>query len=118
MPFLFLCRGTNFSQNTNIQNLTCQSPKMADTAKNVEEVEEEKARCPGEELSVEEKGAVVQVEEDEENCCKVETHCEELAVSQEQRQAMVISDLASPAVSVISISSDEEENAQIHSMGE
>uniref|UniRef100_A0A3B3BC96 non-specific serine/threonine protein kinase n=1 Tax=Oryzias melastigma TaxID=30732 RepID=A0A3B3BC96_ORYME len=88
---------TNFSQNTNIQNLTCQSPKMADTAKNVEEVEEEK---------------------DEENCCKVETHCEELAVSQEQRQAMVISDLASPAVSVISISSDEEENAQIHSMGE
>uniref|UniRef100_A0A3P9LU18 non-specific serine/threonine protein kinase n=1 Tax=Oryzias latipes TaxID=8090 RepID=A0A3P9LU18_ORYLA len=79
---------SNFSQNTNIQNLTCQSPKMADTAKSVEEVEEEKA------------------------------HCEGLAVSQEQRQAMVISDLASPAVSVISISSDEEENAQRHSMGE
>uniref|UniRef100_A0A3P9H5D4 non-specific serine/threonine protein kinase n=1 Tax=Oryzias latipes TaxID=8090 RepID=A0A3P9H5D4_ORYLA len=85
-------RGSNFSQNTSIQNLTCQSPKMADTAKSVEEVEEEKAR--------------------------LETHCEGLAVSQEQRQAMVISDLASPAVSVISISSDEEENAQRHSMGE
>uniref|UniRef100_A0A672ZZG4 non-specific serine/threonine protein kinase n=1 Tax=Sphaeramia orbicularis TaxID=375764 RepID=A0A672ZZG4_9TELE len=90
-------RGSNFSQNTNIQNLACQSPKMADTAKNVEEVEED---------------------DDEDNCCKVEPDCEELSVSQEQRQAMVISDLASPTVSVISISSDEEESAQRHSMGE
>uniref|UniRef100_A0A672ZZM9 non-specific serine/threonine protein kinase n=1 Tax=Sphaeramia orbicularis TaxID=375764 RepID=A0A672ZZM9_9TELE len=75
-------RGSNFSQNTNIQNL---------------EVEED---------------------DDEDNCCKVEPDCEELSVSQEQRQAMVISDLASPTVSVISISSDEEESAQRHSMGE
>uniref|UniRef100_A0A3Q1GDH5 non-specific serine/threonine protein kinase n=1 Tax=Acanthochromis polyacanthus TaxID=80966 RepID=A0A3Q1GDH5_9TELE len=82
-------RGSNIFQNTNIQNLACQSPKMADTAKNVDEVEEEEAR-----------------------------YCEELSVSQEQRQAMVISDLASPTVSVISISSDEEESAQRHSMGE
>uniref|UniRef100_A0A3B4ZXI3 non-specific serine/threonine protein kinase n=1 Tax=Stegastes partitus TaxID=144197 RepID=A0A3B4ZXI3_9TELE len=82
-------RGSNICQNTNIQNLACQSPKMADTAKNVDGVEEEEAR-----------------------------YCEELSVSQEQRQAMVISDLASPTVSVISISSDEEESAQRHSMGE
>uniref|UniRef100_A0A671VK88 non-specific serine/threonine protein kinase n=1 Tax=Sparus aurata TaxID=8175 RepID=A0A671VK88_SPAAU len=82
-------RGSNYSQNTNIQNLACQSPKMADIAKNVQEVEEEAAR-----------------------------YCEELSVSQEQRQAMVISDLASPSVSVISISSDEEESVQRHSMGE
>uniref|UniRef100_A0AAX7TIE4 non-specific serine/threonine protein kinase n=1 Tax=Astatotilapia calliptera TaxID=8154 RepID=A0AAX7TIE4_ASTCA len=54
----------------------------------------------------------------DENCCKVEPDCEELSVSQEQRQAMVISDLASPTVSVISISSDEEEGAQRHSIGE
>uniref|UniRef100_A0A673A1R9 non-specific serine/threonine protein kinase n=1 Tax=Sphaeramia orbicularis TaxID=375764 RepID=A0A673A1R9_9TELE len=67
-------RGSNFSQNTNIQNLA---------------FEEEESR-----------------------------YCEELSVSQEQRQAMVISDLASPTVSVISISSDEEESAQRHSMGE
>uniref|UniRef100_A0A7N6BDU9 non-specific serine/threonine protein kinase n=1 Tax=Anabas testudineus TaxID=64144 RepID=A0A7N6BDU9_ANATE len=74
------CVNSNFSQNTNIQNLVCQSPKM------------EKAR--------------------------LEPECEELSVSQEQRQAMVISDLASPTVSVISISSDEEESTQRHSMGE
>nr|XP_015808286.2 homeodomain-interacting protein kinase 3 isoform X2 [Nothobranchius furzeri] len=106
-------RGRNTSHNTGIQNLACQSPKMADTAKNVEEIEEE-ARCPEEGHSV----GGRQVAEDE-NCCKVEPDCEELSVSQEQRQAMVISDLASPAVSVISISSDEEEDdAQRHSMGE
>uniref|UniRef100_A0A672ZZJ0 non-specific serine/threonine protein kinase n=1 Tax=Sphaeramia orbicularis TaxID=375764 RepID=A0A672ZZJ0_9TELE len=113
-------RGSNFSQNTNIQNLACQSPKMADTAKNVEEVEEEESRCPEEGHAVGEEHRRQQVEEDddEDNCCKVEPDCEELSVSQEQRQAMVISDLASPTVSVISISSDEEESAQRHSMGE
>nr|XP_061796171.1 homeodomain-interacting protein kinase 3-like [Nerophis lumbriciformis] len=112
-------RGSSFFQNTNIQNLPCQSPKMADTAKNVEEAAEEEARCP-------EKGhAVVQEheteraeEEDDDNCCKVEPDCEDLSVSQEQRHAMVISELTSPSVSVISISSDEEEDAQRHSMGE
>ncbi|KAM7406231.1 hypothetical protein PAMP_000620 [Pampus punctatissimus] len=112
-------RGSNFSQNTNIQNLTCQSPKMADTAKNVE-VEEEESRCPEEGHAVGEVQGTEQVEEDDENCCKVQPDCE-LLVSQEQRQAMVISDLASPAsptVSIISISSDEEESAQRHSMGE
>lgn len=89
---------------------------MADTAKNVEEVEEEKSRCPGV-GNVGEKQAGAQVEEDG-NCCKVVPDCEELSVSQEQRQAMVISELASPTVSVISISSDEEENTQRHSLGE
>ncbi|XP_008285303.1 homeodomain-interacting protein kinase 3 [Stegastes partitus] len=112
-------RGSNICQNTNIQNLACQSPKMADTAKNVDGVEEEEARCPEEGHAVREEQGTEQVEEDdEENCCKVEPDCEELSVSQEQRQAMVISDLASPTVSVISISSDEEESAQRHSMGE
>uniref|UniRef100_A0A3B4VBN5 non-specific serine/threonine protein kinase n=1 Tax=Seriola dumerili TaxID=41447 RepID=A0A3B4VBN5_SERDU len=111
-------RGSNFSQNTNIQNLACQSPKMADTAKNVE-VAEEKARCPevGHAAGGEQRTGHVE-EDDEVNCCKVEPDCEELSVSQEQRQAMVISDLASPTVSVISISSDEEESAQRHTMGE
>lgn len=90
---------------------------MADTAKNVEEIEEEEARCPEEGHTVREEQGTEQVEEDDENCCKVQPDCE-LSVSQEQRQAMVISDLASPTVSVISISSDEEESAQRHSMGE
>ncbi|XP_074469654.1 homeodomain-interacting protein kinase 3 isoform X1 [Sebastes fasciatus] len=106
--------GSNFSQNTNVQNLACQSPKMADTAKNVQQVE---ARCPEEGRTAGEERGTEQVEEDDLNCCKVEPDCEELSVSQEQRQAMVISDLVSPTVSVISISSDEEESAQRH-MGE
>ncbi|XP_015229603.1 PREDICTED: homeodomain-interacting protein kinase 3 isoform X2 [Cyprinodon variegatus] len=111
-------RGSSTSQNTNIQIVACQSPKMADTAKNVEEIEEEGARCQEEVRSVGE-GRVDQVEEDEEeSCCKVEPDCEELSVSQEQRQEMLISGLASPTVSVISISSDEEGDAQRHSMGE
>lgn len=114
-PPLFFSR-CNISQNTNIQNLACQSPKMADTAKNVDEVEE--ARCPEEGHAIGEQQRTEQVEEEDENCCKVEPDCEELSVSQEQRQAMVISDLASPTVSVISISSDEEEGAQRHSIGE
>uniref|UniRef100_A0A3Q2DD55 non-specific serine/threonine protein kinase n=1 Tax=Cyprinodon variegatus TaxID=28743 RepID=A0A3Q2DD55_CYPVA len=110
--------GNSTSQNTNIQIVACQSPKMADTAKNVEEIEEEGARCQEEVRSVGE-GRVDQVEEDEEeSCCKVEPDCEELSVSQEQRQEMLISGLASPTVSVISISSDEEGDAQRHSMGE
>ncbi|XP_075966426.1 homeodomain-interacting protein kinase 3 isoform X2 [Anarhichas minor] len=107
-------RGSNFSQNTNVQNIACQSPKMADTAKNVQQVE---ARFPEEGRTAGEEQGTKQVEV--ENCCKVEPDCEELSVSQEQqRQAMVISDVASPTVSVISISSDEEESAQRHSMGE
>ncbi|XP_034730981.1 homeodomain-interacting protein kinase 3 isoform X2 [Etheostoma cragini] len=109
------CKGSNFSQNTNIQNIACQSPKMADTAKNVQQVE---ARCPEEGHAAEEEQGTEQVEEDDDKCCKVEPDCEELSVSQEQRLAMVISDLASPTVSVISISSDEEESAQRHSMGD
>ncbi|XP_055363173.1 homeodomain-interacting protein kinase 3 isoform X2 [Betta splendens] len=115
---IFFCRGSNFSQNTNIQNIACQSPKMADTAKNVVEVEEEKARCPGEGNTVGEEQRRERAEDDV-NCCKVQPDCEELSVSQKQRHAMVISDLASPTVSVISISSDDEEGTQQrHSMGE
>ncbi|MEQ2167087.1 hypothetical protein GOODEAATRI_000617, partial [Goodea atripinnis] len=112
-------RGSSTSQNTNIQYVACQSPKMADTAKNVQDIEEEGARCQEKGRSIGKGQAVDQVEEDEEeSCCKVQPDCEELSVSQEQRQEMVISGLASPTVSVISISSDEEEDAQRHSMGD
>ncbi|XP_033972772.1 homeodomain-interacting protein kinase 3 isoform X4 [Trematomus bernacchii] len=103
-------RGSNYSQNTNVQNVACQSPKMADTAKNVQQVE---ARCPAEGRTAEEEQRTDRRAGG--NFCKVEPDCE---VSQEQRQAMVISDLASPTVSVISISSDDDESAQRHSMGE
>ncbi|CAL8243453.1 unnamed protein product [Lota lota] len=104
-------RGTNFSHHIDIQNSACQSPKMADTAKNVEE----EARCPEEVRTAAAEPEAGREEEVEESCCKEEPACEE--VSQEQRQAMVTSDLASPA-SVITISSDEEEGAQPHAHGE
>ncbi|XP_012710587.2 homeodomain-interacting protein kinase 3 isoform X2 [Fundulus heteroclitus] len=112
-----LNRGSSISQHTNIQNAACHSPQMADTAKNVEEIEEEGARCQEEGRAAGE-GRAADHGGDGESCCKVEPDCEELSVSQEQRQEMVISGLASPTVSVISISSDEEEDAQRHSMGE
>lgn len=92
---------------------------MADTARNVEEIEEEGARFQEAGGAAGEGQAADRVEEDEEeSCCKVEPDGEERSVTQEQQQEMVISGLASPTVSVISISSDEEENAQRHSMGE
>lgn len=88
---------------------------MADTAKNVQGVEED-ARCP-------EEGRIAREEQErgrvEEDCCTAGHDCEELPASQGQkRPAMVISELASPTVSVISISSDEEEGAQGHSLEE
>ncbi|XP_077479972.1 homeodomain-interacting protein kinase 3 isoform X2 [Stigmatopora argus] len=112
-------RGCSFFQNTNIQNLPCQSPKMVDTAKNVKEAADGEARCPDDGHAIVQEHVTDRAEdEDDDNCCKVEPDCEDLSVSQEQRQPMVISELTSPSVSVISISSDEEEGAQRHSMGE
>uniref|UniRef100_A0A674E876 non-specific serine/threonine protein kinase n=1 Tax=Salmo trutta TaxID=8032 RepID=A0A674E876_SALTR len=105
----------NFTYNTNTQNSACQSPKMADTARNVPE-----ERFP-------EAGRAVQPEpepaqEEESSCCKTGSDSEEQSVSYKQRQAMVMSDLASPTVTVISISSDEEEEEEErtrrHSLGE
>lgn len=112
---LFLPRGNNFTYNTNTQNSACQSPKMADTARNVPE-----ERFP-------EAGRAVQPEpepaqEEESSCCKAGSDSEEQSLSYKQRQAMVMSDLASPTVTVISISSDEEEEEEErtrrHSRGE
>ncbi|XP_045545456.1 homeodomain-interacting protein kinase 3 isoform X4 [Salmo salar] len=108
-------RGNNFTYNTNTQNSACQSPKMADTARNVPE-----ERFP-------EAGRAVQPEpepaqESSSSCCKAGSDSEEQSASYKQRQAMVMSDLASPTVTVISISSDEEEEEEErtrrHSRGE
>lgn len=90
---------------------------MADIVKNVQEIEEEAARFPETGHASGTQKATERAE-NEEHCCKVEPECGELSASQEQRQAMVISDLVSPTVSVISISSDEAEGAQRHSVGE
>ncbi|XP_028811847.1 homeodomain-interacting protein kinase 3 isoform X2 [Denticeps clupeoides] len=114
-------RSNNFPHNTNIQNSACQSPKMADTTKHVEE---ETEKCVDTERCEKEEDTRVRVEgreEEELSCCKREPDLEELSISQKQRQAIVIDDSPSPAVSVISISSDtdeEEDGAQRHSPGE
>nr|XP_023997842.1 homeodomain-interacting protein kinase 3-like isoform X2 [Salvelinus alpinus]XP_023997843.1 homeodomain-interacting protein kinase 3-like isoform X2 [Salvelinus alpinus] len=106
-------RGNNFTYNTNTQNSACQSPKMANTTRNVPE-----ERFP-------EAGRAAQLEpepeqEEEASCCKAGSDSEEQSVSYKQRQAMVMSDLASPTVTVISISSEEEEEERTrrHSLGE
>uniref|UniRef100_A0AAZ3QGR5 non-specific serine/threonine protein kinase n=1 Tax=Oncorhynchus tshawytscha TaxID=74940 RepID=A0AAZ3QGR5_ONCTS len=108
-------RGSNFTYNTNTQNSACQSPKMADTTRNVPE-----DRFP-------EAGRAAQLEPEPEqveepSCCKAGSDSEEQSVSYKQRQAVVMSDLASPTVTVISISSDEEEEEEErtrrHSLGE
>lgn len=86
--------------------------------KNAEEEEEVADHCPEAECVVE---AESQAEQQEEPvCCKVESEPNELCVSQKQRQAVVMADTPSPTSSVISISSDtddeEEQRAQRHSL--
>ncbi|KAJ7994712.1 hypothetical protein DPEC_G00252330 [Dallia pectoralis] len=105
-------RSSNYSFNTNTHYSTCPSPKIAD--KNVPG-----ERCP-------EAGQVVRAEpdpsrEEEPSFCKAASDSEEQSVSHKRRQTMLMEDLASPTVSVISISSDDEdteEGTERHSLGE
>ncbi|XP_053533792.1 homeodomain-interacting protein kinase 3 isoform X1 [Ictalurus punctatus] len=104
---------TNFSHNSNTHTSACHSPKTTNTRKRTEEVE-------GRQDCVVE--AESQEEEEEPACCKVEVEAESngMGVSEKQRQA-VTADTQSPAGSVISISSDEEDDeeepgAQRHSV--
>ncbi|KAJ8416260.1 hypothetical protein AAFF_G00382820 [Aldrovandia affinis] len=85
-------RSNNFVHKTNIQNSICQSPKMSNPRKSV----------------------------GEESCPEAGQDPAELAFSHKQRQTIIIDDSPSPASSVITISSDmdEEEAAQRHSLGE
>ncbi|KAG9272926.1 homeodomain-interacting protein kinase 3 isoform X1 [Astyanax mexicanus] len=96
---------SNFLYNTNTQNSTCQSPKIANNGKNAEEVE---GHCQEAECVVVE-AELQAVQEEEPACCKAEPEPNELGVSQKQRQAIVIVDTPSPTSSVISISSDTDE---------
>ncbi|XP_026087045.1 homeodomain-interacting protein kinase 3-like isoform X2 [Carassius auratus] len=102
-------RSNNFIHSTNSQNSSCQYPKMVDRAKNTEEVA---ADCVVEAESE-------TVPEDEPLCCKAEPEYEDSAVSQKQRPTIVIADSPSPARSVISISSETDEegpDTQKHSL--
>ncbi|KAL4641983.1 homeodomain-interacting protein kinase 3 isoform X1 [Arapaima gigas] len=104
-------RTNNFVQNTNAQNSACQSPKMSDTIKNVEK---EDCLHTGPEVEPE-------PHKEAPNCCEAGQETDELTVSHKQRQTIVIADSPSPTISVITISSDTDEEAedtQRHSLGE
>lgn len=95
-------RSNNLMHSTNSQNLACQSPKTIDSAKNTGVVECVADVVPGEEAV----------------CCKAEPEYEDSCGSQKQRQTSAMADSQSPAGSVISISSESDEDgpdAQKHS---
>ncbi|XP_015193712.2 homeodomain-interacting protein kinase 3a isoform X1 [Lepisosteus oculatus] len=102
-------RSNNMLHNTNAQNHVRLSPKISDNSKRgavescIEETQDN--RSPEREKS---------------SCCKAGQDPDDLAVSSKQRQTIIIADSPSPAVSVITISSDtdDEESVQRHSLGE
>ncbi|XP_042563977.1 homeodomain-interacting protein kinase 3 isoform X3 [Clupea harengus] len=116
-------RSNNFTHSTNTQSSVYQGPKMAPVIKNVEvETVERRNYAEAERRERVSDRTDTSVEEEEPSCCKVEEEEEEelVVAKKQQRQAMVIADSPSPAVSVISISSDtdEEDQPQRHSIGE
>ncbi|XP_053120505.1 homeodomain-interacting protein kinase 3 [Hemicordylus capensis] len=99
---------SNALQNTNIQNSAFVSPKIINVK-------------AGEKLSCVETQDNHNSEGQESNCCKPSVRQDsDSSVSNKQRQAIIIADSPSPAVSVITISSDtdEEDLAQRHSFAE
>ncbi|XP_048118399.1 homeodomain-interacting protein kinase 3 isoform X2 [Alosa alosa] len=125
-------RSNNFTHSTNTQSSACQSPKMATITKSAESeeskerrryAEAERRECASDRTDVRrQEEDAVEEQQQERNCCKLEEEEEEelVVAKKQQRQSMVITDSPSPAVSVISISSDtdEEDRTQRHSMGE
>ncbi|KAK1159646.1 homeodomain-interacting protein kinase 3-like isoform X2 [Acipenser oxyrinchus oxyrinchus] len=101
---------SNFFHNSNTQNLVRLSPKISGNVKN-----DEAESCTGE------RQGHRSPQREERSCCKSSVvQDSDLAISNKQRQTIIIADSPSPVVSVISISSDtdDEEVAQTHSLGE
>ncbi|XP_033913574.3 homeodomain-interacting protein kinase 3-like isoform X1 [Acipenser ruthenus] len=101
---------SNFFHNSNTQNLVRLSPKISGNVKN-----DEAESCTGEGQGHR------SPQREERSCCKASVvQDSDLAISNKQRQTIIIADSPSPVVSVISISSDtdDEEVAQRHSLGE
>ncbi|XP_015265238.1 PREDICTED: homeodomain-interacting protein kinase 3 isoform X1 [Gekko japonicus] len=99
---------SNVLQNTNIQNSAFVSPKIINVK-------------AGEKLSCVETRDNHNSEGQESNYCKPSDGLDpDSSISNKQRQAIIIADSPSPAVSVITISSDtdEEDVAQRHSLAE
>ncbi|XP_023672680.1 homeodomain-interacting protein kinase 3a isoform X1 [Paramormyrops kingsleyae] len=104
-------RVNTFIHNTNAQNSACQSPKIADPVKSVQDgrpgVGQEAEPEPPPEVGREAEGHEASQQQQQQQ--------------QQQRQAIVIADSPSPVLSVITISSDTDEDAdttQRHSLGE
>ncbi|XP_066494364.1 homeodomain-interacting protein kinase 3 isoform X2 [Tiliqua scincoides] len=99
---------SNVLQNSNIQNSAFVSPKIINVK-------------AGEKLSCVETQDNHNSEGQESNCCNSSVRQDpDSSVSNKQRQAIIIADSPSPAVSVITISSDtdEEDLSQRHSLAE
>ncbi|XP_058858323.1 homeodomain-interacting protein kinase 3-like isoform X3 [Acipenser ruthenus] len=101
---------SNFFHNSNTQNSVRLSPKISDNVKN-----DEAESC------IEERQNNGSPQREDRSCCKASVvQDSDLAISNKQRRTIIIADSPSPVVSVISISSDtdDEEVAQRHSLGE
>lgn len=95
-------------QNTNIQNSAFVSPKIINVKA------DEKLSCVETQNNHNSEGQ-------ESNCCDSSVRQDpDSSISNQQRQAIIIADSPSPAVSVITISSDtdEEDLSQRHSLTE
>ena len=102
----------NVSHYTDTQPSVCLSPKTRDRLRNPEVGLTPRGR---ETVSRVEQEPERSKESEEVSCCKAGQHSDEqLTVASQQRESIVIGESPSPAVSVISISSDtdEEEAAQ------
>ncbi|XP_041073973.1 homeodomain-interacting protein kinase 3-like isoform X1 [Polyodon spathula] len=100
---------SNFFHNSNTQNSVRLSPKISGNVKN-----DEAESCMAERQDNRSPQRV------ERSCCKaLVVQDSDLAISNKQRRTIIIADSPSPVVSVISISSDtdDEEVAQRHSLG-
>ncbi|XP_037396538.1 homeodomain-interacting protein kinase 3a isoform X1 [Pygocentrus nattereri] len=106
-------RSVNVSHYTDTQPSVCLSPKTRDRLRNPEVDLTPRGR---EAVSRVEQEPVHSEESEDVSCCKAGQHSgEQLAVARQQRESIVIGESPSPAVSVISISSDtdgEEEATQ------
>ncbi|CAB1322862.1 unnamed protein product [Coregonus sp. 'balchen'] len=95
-------RSMYYSQNNgNVQISMCRSPKMADRVSHTGGGDGSRGERPMVEVEVEQERR----HEEEVSCCKPVEE-ERIDMSHQQRESVVIHDLPSPTLSVISISSD------------
>ncbi|XP_007228387.3 homeodomain-interacting protein kinase 3a isoform X3 [Astyanax mexicanus] len=105
-------RSVNVSHYTDTQHSVCLSPKTRDRLRNPVAA----GHCPrGREVEPRAAQEPERIEETEDvSCCKAGKRSDEqLSVSNQQRESIVIGESPSPAVSAISISSDTDEEEEV-----